>query len=81
MQVQRHGRLYDLPSSGHVTLEVFDVQGRLIRTLVDAVQDRGPHTTVWDGRDAAGRELSSGVYFYRLKMAGIEETRKMLLLK
>ena len=61
-------------------LAVYDVQGRLIITLIDVMkQDRGRHVIGWGGRDANGRVVSSGVYFYRLTSGRMQESRKMIL--
>ncbi|MCK4547317.1 MAG: T9SS type A sorting domain-containing protein [Candidatus Eisenbacteria sp.] len=72
---------YQIPASSRVSLEVFDVAGRLVCTLVDEVRQAGLHAAVWNGRDTNGRDVPSGVYFYRLRTDGLEDTRKMLLLK
>ncbi|MCZ6767337.1 MAG: T9SS type A sorting domain-containing protein [bacterium] len=73
---------YDMPpAGGAVKLEVFDVFGRLVNTLVDGFVDGGPQFANWDGRDARGATVASGVYFYRLRASGFSETRKMVLLK
>jgi hypothetical protein len=73
---------YDVPAGGgRVTIEVFDVNGRLVRTLVDGVVGEGVRSVVWDGRDAEGKEVGSGVYFCRMKAEGLEQTVKMTLLK
>jgi hypothetical protein len=72
---------FALPSAGTVRLAVFDVSGRRVTTLLDGAQPAGAHHVVWDGRDATGASLSSGVYFYRLEAAGARFERKMLLLK
>ncbi len=72
---------FALPTAGAVRLAVFDVSGRRVTTLLDGAQPAGAHHVVWDGRDAAGVSLSSGVYFYRLEAAGAQIERKMLLLK
>ena len=70
-QVRRHeGRL-----------QVFDVRGRLIRTLVDASQKPGRYQARWDGHDASGRTVASGRYYYRLNVGFSAHTRGMLLLK
>jgi thiol-disulfide isomerase/thioredoxin len=68
-------------SGGHTTLEVFDITGALINTLVDQNLNAGRHEVVWDGADRSGKAASSGVYFYRLKSAGNDDIRKMALLK
>jgi len=72
---------YELESEGRVRLAVFDVGGRHVRTLVDENQIAGPHEEFWNGTDALGRTVASGVYFVRLKAVGQQVTRKMVLLK
>lgn len=72
---------FTLSQPSDVRLEVYDVIGRRITTLVDAHMVAGPHRVYWDGRTADGERAASGVYFYKL-VAGDEETsRKMVLLK
>lgn len=61
---------YDLPAAGPVRLSVFDVAGRLVRTLVDESLTPGNHEAAWDGRDASGRETGSGSYLARLEFGG-----------
>lgn len=58
---------YDVPAAGPVRLAVFDLAGRLLRTLVDESQAQGSFEAVWDGRDDRGRELGSGSYLARLE--------------
>jgi hypothetical protein len=72
---------YALPQAGPVRLQVFDLQGRLVRTLVRGEQAAGVHTVVWKGRDDAGSEVASGIYFYRLSTDAGDDVRKMTLLK
>jgi hypothetical protein len=72
---------FALPAPGRVSLQVFDVAGRHVTTLVDEVLANGPHAVVWDGRDGAGRPAASGAYHYRLIAGGQVQTRSMLLLK
>lgn len=72
---------FDVPSAGPASLRIFDVSGQLVRTLVGGRVAAGRHLAVWDGRDDAGRSVSSGVYFYRLETGGITKTRQMTLLK
>lgn len=62
-------------------LAVYDLKGRLVRTLVDGVLPAGPDEAVWDGRTDAGREAASGAYFYRLKTEKGIDRGKMVLLK
>ena len=70
---------YQLPASGHVRLEVFNVLGQRLATLVDAEQAAGAHTAQWDARDASGRAMGAGVYIYRLSSGGMTESRRMVL--
>ena len=72
---------YQLPSSQHVLLVVYDVLGRQIRDLVDEVQPAGSYRTVWDGKDPSGRDAASGVYFYQLRTQSFVQTNKMVLLR
>jgi hypothetical protein len=72
---------FSIPQNARVSLKVFDVQGRLVRTLVDGAQPAGVHPVVWDRRSNDGRSVASGVYFYRLKTPGYEKSRRMVLLK
>ena len=70
---------YQLPSAGHVRLDVFNVLGQRLATLVDAERSVGVHTAQWDGTDAAGRAVGTGVYIYRLSSGGMTESRRMVL--
>jgi hypothetical protein len=72
---------FSLLEDSDVELAVYDVAGRLVVNLVSDELPAGAHSASWDGRDASGRELSSGVYFYSLGVEGAVETRKMVLLK
>ena len=73
---------YDVPATGgRVTLRVYDVDGRLVRTLVDEVQAEGARSVVWDGKNSRGDGVATGVYFYRLEAPGFAETRRMVLMK
>jgi hypothetical protein len=73
---------YDVPAGGgDVTLVIYDVAGRLVRTLIDGYQVTGRREVTWDGRDRSGSAVSSGVYFYRLVAGDYVQTRKMILLK
>ena len=73
---------FEVPGGGaRVTLRVFDVEGRLVRTLVDGFESGGERSAVWDGADSRGYLVASGLYFYRLETPDFVKTRKMLLLK
>jgi uncharacterized membrane protein len=71
---------FDLPVPTAVSLRVFSVQGRLVRTIVDGQVEAGRHQRRWDGRDDRGRGVAAGVYFYRLEAKDFDRTRKMILL-
>jgi hypothetical protein len=70
---------YELTRPGAVRLRVYDVRGRLVRELVDAVLPGGRHRSAWDGRDARGTRAASGVYFFRLESAGGVDAQKVVL--
>jgi hypothetical protein len=66
---------------GTARLAVYDLRGRLVRTLVSGTVGGGRHAATWDGRDGRGRAVPSGVYFVRLEVGGEARGRKLLLLK
>ena len=70
---------YQLPASDHVRLDVFNVLGQRLATLVDAERSAGMHTAQWDGTDASGRAVGAGVYIYRLSSGRMMESRRMVL--
>lgn len=72
---------FGLSERAHVRLHVYDVSGHLVQTLVDGERSEGEHNETWNGRDSEGREVSSGVYFYRLTAGSFSETKKMILLR
>ncbi|MCK4537799.1 MAG: T9SS type A sorting domain-containing protein [Candidatus Krumholzibacteria bacterium] len=72
---------YYLPTAGKVTLDIFDVAGRRIKTLVNGTQPAGKYSVDWTGRDNNGSRVASGVYFYRLRTGKEMLTRKMVLMR
>jgi hypothetical protein len=76
---------YELPHAGHVSLVIFNIAGQTIHTLVDESKLAGYHSILWDGRDAAGNEVASGIYIYRFlarsNEAAFETVKKMTLLR
>jgi hypothetical protein len=72
---------FELAAEGPVTLRLYDLRGRLVRTLHDGVLAAGLHGFDWDGRDDAGQSAGSGVYFYRLRSRGAERTGRCVLVK
>jgi len=72
---------FSLVTRGEVRLTVYNIQGRLIRTLVAGSHPAGEHEVAWDGTDEYGIDVAAGVYLYRLRSGELEETRKMILLR
>jgi hypothetical protein len=71
---------YTIGEAGHTRLAMFDMTGRLVRTLVSGHRDAGSHRVTWDGRDEAGRRVASGVYLARLH-ADSDATIKLMLVQ
>lgn len=71
---------FELPGEAEVRLEIYDPLGRRVRRLVDGSYGGGVHLVKWDGRDEAGLEVGSGIYFYRLSAEGLVQVRRMVLL-
>jgi hypothetical protein len=72
---------FALPHEGVVELSIYDALGQQVRVLVDEVRAAGAYAAMWDGRDALGKQVSSGVYFYELRAGEYRQMRRMLLLK
>jgi hypothetical protein len=73
--------VYTVPVAGHVTVEIYDVSGRLVRTLVKEPKTAGRYSLAWTGRDHRGVRLASGLYFCRIVAGGAGHTDKLLLLR
>ena len=71
---------FELPAATPVRLEVFDAQGRVVRTLAQGSFPVGFHSVVWDQRDASGAHVRPGIYFYRIVAGAFRAQRKMMLL-
>ena len=72
---------YDVAEGSPVRLEVYNVMGQLVHTLVNEQQAAGRYRVVWSGTDAHSRQVASGVYFYRLQTEGFSAVKKLMLLK
>ncbi len=72
---------FEIPSTQWVTLEIFNILGQKVTVLVDEKMAAGRYSLVWDGKNSAGRYVSSGVYFSRLSAGDNTEVKKMLMLK
>ncbi len=72
---------YSLNNPGEVCLEIYNLKGQKVKTLVDAQVSAGSHSTIWNGETDSGKDVSSGVYFLRLVSGQQVETRKIVLMK
>ncbi len=72
---------YSLNEKSDVTVEVFNLKGQLVRTLVNETKDAGNHEVQWTGDDNNGKNVGSGVYFYKMRAGRYTATKKMILLK
>lgn len=71
---------FELPAAGPVTLELFDLSGRLVRTLSERSLGAGPERLAWDGRDESGARAGAGAYFARLRTSSGQMTRRFVVL-
>jgi len=65
----------------HTTLTIYNILGEKVRTLVNEEEFPGEYTVVWDGKDESGKEVSSGVYLYRLKAGDFSQSKKLVIVK
>jgi hypothetical protein len=72
---------YQIPEPGFVTLKIYNIQGQMVRALVNEYKLAGYHYEVWNGRNDAGDEIASGVYTFRMESNNFSAARKMVLLK
>ncbi len=72
---------FTLPERAEVELKIYNVNGQLVRTLVNEARAAGQHTTQWDGKNSAGQEVASGVYWYRLRSGREVRQMKMTLIR
>lgn len=72
---------YSLPAEAEVNLDIYNITGQKVRTLVNKRQTAGYKTVMWDGRDESGQPVSSGIYIYRIEAGEYRATKKMTLLK
>ncbi|MBC8414989.1 MAG: T9SS type A sorting domain-containing protein [Candidatus Cloacimonetes bacterium] len=72
---------YNITEPGKVSIEVFNIKGQKVKTLVNDHMTAGNHNVTWDGKDANNKSVSSGIYFYKLIAGRSEKVKKMILLK
>ncbi|MEW5924284.1 MAG: T9SS type A sorting domain-containing protein, partial [Candidatus Zixiibacteriota bacterium] len=72
---------FSIPSRSRVNISVYNMLGQMVAVLTDKVYDAGKHNVVWNGCDVFGNHVSSGIYFYKMKVGELAISRKMLLVK
>ena len=72
---------YDLPETGLVTITIYDMLGRQVKTLIDQTQDAGYRSVIWDATKDYGKPVSAGIYLYKIQAGKYMQTKKMVLLK
>ena len=72
---------FDLAAAGTIELTIYDAQGRRVRTLESGEWAAGPHRSIWDGTDSAGRTVASGVYYASLETGRERLVQRMVLVK
>jgi len=72
---------YSVKETVPVTIEVYNLKGQLVRTLVNEVKTAGNYSVVWNGRDSHNQPVSSGVYFYKMNAGKYSNTKKMIMMK
>lgn len=72
---------FTIPQAGEVDLEVYDLRGRQVRTLLGKFLEQGEHSVIWDGCDEKGSRVSSGVYFAKLAAGSMDFCRRLVLIK
>ncbi|MFH2036028.1 MAG: T9SS type A sorting domain-containing protein, partial [Candidatus Zixiibacteriota bacterium] len=72
---------YSLTHKERVQLNIYNILGRKVKTLVDRIESAGQYEIVWDGTDDSHHDAASGIYFYRIIIGNGAKTRKMILLK
>ena len=72
---------FDLAVESIVSIDIYNIRGQKVRTLTNEIYGVGSHSVEWNGQDENGREVSSGVYFYRMNAGEVNDVRRMVLLK
>jgi len=72
---------FSLKTAEKTLLEVYNIRGEKVRTLVDGELQADYHSIVWNGKDNSGKKSASGVYFYKMKAGSYQQTKKMILMK
>jgi len=72
---------YSVKEPGNVTIEIYNIKGQLVKTLVNEVKETGIYSEIWNSTDNSNKEVTSGIYFYKMKAGKYNSCKKMMLLK
>jgi hypothetical protein len=72
---------YSLPEANQVRIDIYNIKGQLVKSLLNKDMEAGLHSIIWNGRDKNNQSVASGIYFYRLSSPGMTQTKRMLLMK
>jgi hypothetical protein len=72
---------FTMAKDGPANIDIFDVNGRLVKTVFDGIAQAGPNEAAWNGTDFTGRDVASGVYFYRLRADQKDLSKKMVVVR
>ena len=72
---------YDVPEQAHVTMEIYNLLGQRVATLVNGIQEPGYHAILWNGTNMSGAAMSSGMYFYHIQAGDFRSVKKLILVK
>jgi len=73
--------MYDLKDNSQFSLKIYNILGQEVRTFVKGSQNAGRYEIVWDGKNNFGKQVSSGIYIYRIQAGDFVQSRKMMFLK
>jgi hypothetical protein len=72
---------FNMKETSEVSIEIYNVKGQLVKTLLNDVKDAGSHSVIWNGKDNNGRAVSSGIYYYKMNTGKYSSTKKMIMMK
>jgi len=72
---------YSLPNRTPISLLIYNINGKLVRTLLDKIENNGTNQVVWDGLDDNGKQIGSGIYLLQMKAGGYSSFRKLTIIK
>jgi len=72
---------YDLPEGGPVRIAIYDMRGKIVKNLLNDYQDAGPRSIKWDATNDQGKQVSAGMYIYRIEIGDLKQSKKMLFIK